>query len=1248
MKISKLLVLSAMWLTGLTASAADLIERTQPSVVDVLPTAAAFQVDHQYLLYNKGTGYFFSQGNSWGTKASGNPNQEAALRLYFTKYLNAGEWDGKTYIFKIYSSIRSTNYSWHEVFFDSPTAMFVDRASQANLYWEVIDKGNLTYNLGAAAANPTIHSGDSLFVGYDPSVSQDASNLSDVYDNANAYPLHPCTTENIEWEFYDAAIFMIYDKAQELKAKIEQMEGMYEEGEIPAAMQALIDEAAAVYNNENATLEQLQAALDKLTGSVFAGFVEGKVLDVSSLITNPDFKGDDLSGWSGSGWGSYGPKENAERFNMTFDTYQDVNGLIKGIYVVGVNAFYRAGDAASAYTNFKAQNEESKYAKLYATSNGVTTTADIVSPYQDAPTSGQGHGSESTATDEETKITYSIPNNMEAAEYYMHTLGLYKNMMFVELEGSFRLGMKKEKTVSNDWVICDDFSLLYCGEGAKAYQAYVDYYKHSLPDYAAMVTPYNKENVLASGNVNVTKDVLEAFINAQFTASTEEEVYAAIEQIKAEQSKVKENMALWAEYMATVKEAYKVSLNEGLMEEYTEILAEIVAYDAPEEWDAAELTNEELRARIEEIKAAIKDAWEHPKTGDEEQEFEATHLLTNPDYEDGTNGWTIEHVSGGNVALGGNSANHCYEAWNNANFDIYQVISGAPAGIYRIEVQGFYRYGRGQDAYNHWKSQDAPEVTPEGVPVFIYMNAKTTPFSSVFDEPVLEQYSTQNTAIDGAGPEGETCYYPDGMTSSAEAFSAGMYKRSAYGIIKKGDTMRIGVKGSSNQLGDSWVIWDNFKLFNCGQNADAVMNVLPDEVEKASKLLDKTMGKSVFAGLKKAVDDANAALAAGDDGNGSLFNALAALFDAEENVNASVAKFTELTNALTDLEDAIGEYSATATPASQAAAQSLVDEIRGNLTGNAVYEDEDVDGLLERIKKAKFDLRMPDYSNPPVEMTALIDNPNYDENGNFWTCEAGAGYGAEEAEVYNKNFDYYQDFTNMPAGVYEVGMRGFYRAGSAPEDWSRRDSVEYSHAFLYGMTVNEQGDNVYGSKPLKRLTKYYAELGEAAWGDDAEATDMTWCATDTIAPAIIDEETKEVITPAEVKYILVANMMSTANTLLTEDLAENGGNDFFLNRGVFVRVGDNGKLRIGVKKTTAINIDWTIIDSWQLWYYGNDSQIDLTGDPSAIKTVGEMVKVLSTELFTIDGRKTTAAQKGIIIEKTTLSNGAVIVRKIRK
>jgi hypothetical protein len=39
---------------------------------------------------------------------------------------------------------------------------------------------------------------------------------------------------------------------------------------------------------------------------------------------------------------------------------------------------------------------------------------------------------------------------------------------------------------------------------------------------------------------------------------------------------------------------------------------------------------------------------------------------------------------------------------------------------------------------------------------------------------------------------------------------------------------------------------------------------------------------------------------------------------------------------------------------------------------------------------------------------------------------------------------------------------------------------------------------------------------------------------------------------------------------------------------------------------------------------------------------------VKVEYFMLDGRKATASQKGIMIQKVTFENGAVIVRKVRK
>ena len=133
-------------------------------------------------------------------------------------------------------------------------------------------------------------------------------------------------------------------------------------------------------------------------------------------------------------------------------------------------------------------------------------------------------------------------------------------------------------------------------------------------------------------------------------------------------------------------------------------------------------------------------------------------------------------------------------------------------------------------------------------------------------------------------------------------------------------------------------------------------------------------------------------------------------------------------------------------------------------------------------------------------------------------------------------------------------------------------------------------------------------------------------------------------------YILVCNNMSNAADLFGN--GEQYGGDPILGTGnvVTVKVGDDGKLRLGLKKLKEMDNDWTIFDEWQLWYFGANSQLTISGDPytEGIEEVLDLNDVVKSEYFTIDGRKATAVQKGIIIQKMTLVNGAVVVKKIRK
>ena len=168
---------------------------------------------------------------------------------------------------------------------------------------------------------------------------------------------------------------------------------------------------------------------------------EEKPQDVSYLITNPDFdiirdeNGNKrhLRGWEGE------PTANnscAEKYNTTFDVYQEKTGLPNGKYRVSCQGFYRAGGDNS-------KDKDTKNAVLYANDN-QTPLMNIL----------------------EEEGNYSVkPNNMAQAQESF-SAGLYKNnsVEVTVVDGTLRFGIKKSKQIAADWTIFDTFRLEYLGK----------------------------------------------------------------------------------------------------------------------------------------------------------------------------------------------------------------------------------------------------------------------------------------------------------------------------------------------------------------------------------------------------------------------------------------------------------------------------------------------------------------------------------------------------------------------------------------------------------------------------------------------------------------------------------------------------------------------------------------------------------------------------------------------------------------
>ena len=215
---------------------------------------------------------------------------------------------------------------------------------------------------------------------------------------------------------------------------------------------------------------------------------------------------------------------------------------------------------------------------------------------------------------------------------------------------------------------------------------------------------------------------------------------------------------------------------------------------------------------------------------------DATWLLQNPNFnrnDQRVSAWQVSDDCTNWNLNGGNQVNNCAESYH-STFTISQIVEGAPAGIYTLTAQGFYR-------------QDGN--VEEDVPVFFANDATA-------EVPAK------------TGEEGW-------MGAASESFSNGLYTIEPLRfVVTEGGNIEVGVRGTATQ---QWVIFDNFQLTYYGADplaADkAALQALIDECEA---LQESYYTPETWSALADALAAANTALNASD----ATANSLAAAKDA--------------------------------------------------------------------------------------------------------------------------------------------------------------------------------------------------------------------------------------------------------------------------------------------------------------------------------------------------------------------------------
>lgn len=204
----------------------------------------------------------------------------------------------------------------------------------------------------------------------------------------------------------------------------------------------------------------------------------------------------------------------------------------------------------------------------------------------------------------------------------------------------------------------------------------------------------------------------------------------------------------------------------------------------------------------------------------------------------------------GSPAIGGLNDNMCAERYNMA-FDVYQNVTGVPAGKYKLYCQGFFRYGFPDAALAaHIGATEVLETK-------LYANDSEASLMSIFNEDALKAIR-DNGITDGKWStgtiDGVEYKYPNDMASASAAFSAGLYQTSLDVVVGETGAIKMGFKKETANVPDgNWTIFDNFEIYYLGLDDDAIAAAkiaIENLKAEATLLCESPMEKEVCESLK--------------------------------------------------------------------------------------------------------------------------------------------------------------------------------------------------------------------------------------------------------------------------------------------------------------------------------------------------------------------------------------------------------------
>lgn len=344
--------------------------------------------------------------------------------------------------------------------------------------------------------------------------------------------------------------------------------------------------------------------------------------------------------------------------------------------------------------------------------------------------------------------------------------------------------------------------------------------------------------------------------------------------------------------------------------------------------------------------------------------------------------------------------------------------------------------------------------------------------------------ATQQTKGDDFKVEGVSVFADTKATKNSQAVATKVGVPQKYEFlldIKEGEDLTIGVK--LDHCTANWVFVDNFQIEYCGPSFKA-MNLA--DVQKAAAELDAKLAgvNACPTYTDKAAELIEIARAMTEDGTSD--EEINTMKKDLSDIAAKIEKSSALYAELETLNATIGEFLAEDPAGDEFDAFMELYEDCGNGDGaEALMSTWSLDNEELTQYMADLKVKLENAQNasikPGDDITRKIVNPSFDNGSEGWTVKDVTGnrtFGGSynNCEVYQGTFDFYQDITNIPDGVYELSVLAFQRVAengvaSKAHDAGTEDITAFIYAndletpftspYTYGMKENSGDDFKY-------------------------------------------------------------------------------------------------------------------------------------------------------------------------------------------